>query len=141
MRRLVVLALAAAAFGPACSEATVTSPSAIGNNLPLAVEVFTGTLPVNGSRFYSFTVPKTGPVSMVLLSLSENGAASAAAVQLGLGVPRGIDCLAGEAATLGTGVVAQVSITAEPAVYCARIGDPGNLTAPAAFSINITRPR
>jgi hypothetical protein len=138
MRLVGVLAACA---GPACTEASVSSPTALGTNLPVAVEVFTGTLPVNGVRFYSFTVSKTGSASVVLLSLTENGEPSSAAVQIGIGAPRGIDCLATQTATIGPGAVAQVGITADPAVYCARIADVGNLQAPAQFAINIIRPR
>lgn len=142
MRRLISLAgILAATAGAGCTEATVTTPSAIGNNLPMTVEVFGGSLPQGGSRFYSFTVSRTGPASIMLLSLTENDAPSAATVLLGIGVPRGTDCIATTTAVLGTGVVPQLSITADPAIYCARIADAGNLTGPAQFSINIVRPR
>ncbi len=142
MRRLMRLAggLAASA-GVACSEASVSSPTALGTNLPEAVEVFTGTLPLQGVLFYSFTVTKTGAASIILLGLTENGAPSTAAVQIAIGVPRGSDCPAIQTAITGPGVVPQVGITADPAIYCARIADVGNLQGPAQFAINIIRPR
>lgn len=124
-----------------CSEASATGPTAIGNNATMTVEAFSGTLPLNGFRFFSFAVPHPGATTLILLSLSENGAPSTATVQLGLGVPRGTDCALTDAAMVNTGVVGQVASQYQPAIYCARIGDTGNLKAPADFSINIIHPR
>jgi hypothetical protein len=136
---IVVIGLALA--GPACAEATVAGPTAVGNNVTLTTEVFSGSLPVGGFRFYSFTVPQTGLTSVTLLSLTENGAASTATVFLGLGAPRGTECLLIDGQQVSPGVAAQVSLSPSPGVYCARIADAGNLTGPADFSINIVRPR
>ncbi len=137
---LVPLGLVALA-GSGCTEASVAIPSPLGNNRLVAVETFVGTLPLGATRFYSFAVPQTGVTSIVLLSLRENGAASSATVQLGLGVPRGTDCTTPQTVTVGVGIAAQIAITVEPAIYCARIADVGNLTASAEFAININRPR
>ena len=137
--RLVVIGMALA--GPACAEATVSGPTAIGNNVTLTTETFSGTLPVGGSRFYSFTVPQTGLTSVTLLSLKQNGANSDAIVLLGLGAPRGTECLLIDGLQVAAGVTPQVSLTPEPGIYCTRISDAGNLTGPADFSINIVRPR
>jgi hypothetical protein len=138
---LGIVVIGVALAGPACAEATVSGPTAIGNNVTLAVETFTGTLPVGGSRFYSFTVPQTGMTSVTLLSLKENGADSSAIVLLGLGAPRGTECLLIDGTQVNTGVTAQVTLSPEPGIYCARISDAGNLAAPADFSINIVRPK
>lgn len=136
---IVVIGLALA--GPACAEATVSGPTAIGNNVTLTTETFTGTLPVGGSRFYSFTVPQTGLTSVTLLSLKQGGVETGTLVLLGLGAPRGTECLLIDGLQTAAGVTAQVALTPEPGVYCTRIADAGNLTGPADFSINIVRPR
>ena len=124
-----------------CSEASATGPTAIGNNATMTTESFSGTLPLNGFRFFSFAVPHTGATTLILLSLTENGVASTNTVQIGLGVPRGTDCSLTDAAMVNPGVVGQVASLYEPAIYCARIGDTGNLKAQAEFSINIIHPR
>ena len=127
--------------GSACTQAGVTSPTAGAYNRPLAVEVFNGALPLLGSRFYSFAVPQAGPASIVLLGLKEDGVDSTATVQIAIGVPRGVDCLALSTVTVGVGTAPQVAIAAQPVIYCARIVDVGNLKLPAEFAINIMRPR
>ena len=142
MRRVLgIVVLGIAMAGPACAEATVSGPTAIGNNVTLTTETFSGTLPVGGSRFYSFTVPQTGLTSVTLVSLKQNGEDSSVIVLIGLGAPRGTECLLLDGLQVTTGVSPQVSLTPDPGVYCARISDAGNLTGPVDFSINIVRPR
>ena len=138
---LGIVVIGTALAGPACTDATVSGPTAVGNNVTQTVETFSGTLPVGGFRFYSFTVPRTGQTSVTLLSLKENGVDSTVFVTLGLGAPRGTDCLNIDALQVTPGVSPQVSLQPEPGIYCARIADAGNLTGPADFSINIVRPR
>jgi hypothetical protein len=136
---IVVVGIALA--GPGCAEATVSGPTAVGNNVTLTVETFSGTLPVGGSRFYSFTVPQTGSTTATLLSLKQDGVDSTAIVLIGLGAPRGTECLLIDGRQVSVDVVAQVSLSPDPGIYCARISDAGNLTGPVEFSINIVRPR
>ncbi len=127
--------------GSACANETVT-PTPGPATKPVAIETFAGTLPKEGSRFYSFTVAQSGTVSIMLLGLVENGAPSTATVLLTLGVPRATDCIGTSSVVVGVGVGPQLSLALDPLIYCARIADIGNLTAPtAAFSINIVRPR
>ena len=107
----------------------------------IAVETFSGVVPVDGSRFYSFTVPQAGIVTLTLLTLSENGEASSALVNVALGVPRGIDCLPVDSRTVSSSPTALLRDEYPAGVYCVRIADVDTLTAAAAFDINITRPR
>ena len=126
----------------ACDQTEApAAPSNPGSTTPVAVESFTGTLAVGGSRFYSFTVPQTGNVSLLLHSLIENGAASTAQLTLGLGVPRGTDCTVTDLVGATASGTPQLIAAVAPAIYCVRIADPGNLTAPATFAVNIIRPR
>ena len=138
---LGIVLIGMALAGPGCAEATVSGPTAIGNNVTVTVETFSGTLPVGGSRFYSFTVPQSGMTTATLLSLKQGGVDSTAIVLIGLGAPRGTECLLLDGRQVAVDVVAQVSLTPDPGVYCARISDAGNLTGPADFSINIVHPR
>jgi hypothetical protein len=134
---LVAATLATAA----CAEGSVGAPSPSVGNQPVTVDVFSGTLPLLASRFFSFTATQSGTASIVLLALKENGVDSTATVSIGLGVPRATECFAGTPVTVGVGTAPQVAIGVEPLVYCAVITDVGNLKAPAEFSINIIRPR
>jgi hypothetical protein len=130
-----------ALLGASCAEATVSGPSTAGNNASLTIETFGGTLPVGGSRFYSFTVPKSGLITLTLVGLKQDGVDTTTQVLLSLGAPRGTDCPAVEARVAGVDVVPQVVLQPDPGVYCARIADSGQLTGPVEFSINIVRPR
>jgi hypothetical protein len=141
MARAVPL-LAILLLAGACDQTEApAAPSNPGSTQPIAVESFTGTLPVTGSKFYSFTVPASGNVSLLLHTLTENGAASTAQVTIGLGFPRATDCTLTDLINASPGGSAQLTVPVTPAIYCARISDPGNLTATATFGINIIRPR
>ena len=134
---LALLVLAAA-----CDQTEApAAPSNPGSTQPITVESFTGTLPLTGFRFYSFFVPASGNVQLLLHTLTEGGVASSAQVTLGLGFPRGTDCTLTDLLTVGAGGSPQLTVPVTPAIYCARISDLGNLTTTATFGINIIRPR
>ena len=138
---LSFVAFAAALAAAACGNRIVpTGPS--GNPLTVAVEVesFIGTLPVDGIRFYSFTVPQDGNVSLTLLSLTANGEPSAGPINIGVGVPQGTGCTLLDSRTTGPGAAPQFTNFYQAAVYCARVADVGNLTATASFALNIAHP-
>ena len=139
--RVVALVLLLVSAGACNKDESPVSPSDPAAIQPIVVESFTGTIGLLGSAFYSFTVPVTGNVSLLLHQLSEAGAASTAIMGLGLGVPRGTDCTVTSPAATGPGATAQVTSSVPAGVYCVRITDLGNLTAPATFAINIIRPR
>ena len=139
--RVVALVLVLVSAGACNKEESPVAPSDPAAIQPIVVESFTGTVGLLGSAFYSFTVPVTGNVSLLLHQLSEAGAASTAIMGVGFGVPRGTDCTVtstGAGAASGT---PQLTTSAAAGVYCVRITDLGNLTAPATFAINIIRPR
>jgi hypothetical protein len=141
MARVIPL-LAVLLLAGACDQTEApAAPSSPGATQPIIVESFTGTLPVTGSRFYSFTVPVNGNVSLLLHTLTENGTASTAQVTIGLGFPRGTDCTLTDLVNAVPGGSPQLIAPVSPAVYCARISDPGNLTSTATFGLNIIRPR
>jgi hypothetical protein len=109
---------------------TTTSPS---------TEVFSGTLAVQGSSFYSFTVVTSGTVSVTLASLvaTPPGPALKSVVGLGVGTPLETDCSVTNSVTAAPGLTAQLVSSLTPAVYCVRIYDLGNLPVPVNFSIRI----
>lgn len=61
-------------------------------------------------------------------------------VGLGVGTPAGTGCTVASTLTVAADSTPQVTGTYTPGVYCARISDVGNLSAPAAFVITIAHP-
>jgi hypothetical protein len=123
--------------GAACGGDSATAPPA--STSSGSTETFTGSLAVQGSSFYSFTVTATDTVSLSLASLTAGsiGAASASVIRIGLGVPIGTDCAVNNSVDTAAGLTTQLTASATPDVYCVKISDIGNLAAPANFTIRI----
>lgn len=124
----------------ACGASTPVTPSDTYTG-SIVVENYSATLALGSTRFYSFTAPRDGPVSLTLIELLENGVASVAAVTVGLGRPSGTGCASSSFSTVAAGPTPQISGSVAAGVYCASVSDAGNLLAPARFSLNITRPQ
>lgn len=124
-----------------CSPLGPTSPSTGLPNPTIAVENFSGTLPVNGLVYYSFSVVDGGTTYLTLLSVKEGGVDTDALITIGLGTPRGTSCVATNMLSVKSGGSPQVSGTTNRGVHCAMVFDPGNLTTDATFSLNIARPK
>ena len=122
--------------GTGCSTPTPGSP-----DVGLTIESFTTTLAVGGKRFYSFTIPQGGTVSLTLLSAQVAGQPTDVTFGIGIGVPAGTDCTLNTAAVTGAGTTPQLKASLAAGLYCAAAYDVGNLTAPINFSINIVHPR
>lgn len=136
----LLLGLALLGLASACGENS-TGPINPTFTQGVVHESFAGHLPLLSSRFYSFTMPQTGRVALTLLSLTTNGAPSSELIGLGIGVPRGFDCVVSNTAVTGVGVTPQLQLELDPGVFCAAVFDNATLTQPVDFSLNITRPR
>lgn len=123
----------------ACGNDTPTTPTT--PTLP-STEMFSGTLAVQGSSFYSFTVAATGNVSITLASLvaTAPGPALNTVMGLGVGSPNGTDCDVTNSVTTAPGLTAQLVNSLTPATYCAKIYDLGELKAPVNFTVRIVHP-
>lgn len=127
----------------------ITATSACGSNVSTApkvepastTEVWSSTLALGATKFYSFNVPLEGTVSVVMKSLTENGVASAEQVTIGLGAPRGTDCSVSGSVVAGASDTVLLSGSQAAGVYCLRIWDNAQLTNAAAFSVNINHPK
>jgi len=108
---------------------------------PSMTEVWSSTLAIGATKFYSFTVPLNGTVSVQLKSLTQDGAASAELVTLGLGQPRATDCAVGGSIAAAAADAVLLSGLQEPGVYCLRIWDNAQLSKPASFSVTINHPK
>lgn len=120
---------------PACSNNPTTPTTPTGPS----TEIFAGTLPVQGSGFFSFTVGTAGQVSITLASLTATkpGPALSSVMGLGVGSPLGTDCSMTNSVAAAPALTAQLVNSLTPAIYCTRIYDLGNLTAPVNFTIRI----
>jgi hypothetical protein len=137
------VAVAALLSAAACGggSATTTSPAATPVAAPTATIVFTDTVPVGGSKFYSFVVGVNGTVNLTLVSVTGDNVSSNVSLGLDLGTPSGTSCSSGTSANAQAGVNApQVTQTEAPGRYCAMVTDIGNLLAPATFTVNIDHP-
>jgi hypothetical protein len=135
MLGLALLGLASACEEPAAGPINPSFTQAVVH------ESFSGQLPLLSSRFYSFTMPRSGRVALTLLSLTAGGAPSSEQIGLGIGVPRGFDCIVSNTAVSGPGATPQLQLELDPGVFCAAVFDNSTLTQPVDFSLNITRPQ
>jgi len=140
MRVRVISAVLAVMVTAGCGELGPTTPQGPGG-AQVVVESFSGTLPLRGSVFYSFTVETGGQTSLTLVDARENGVITEALITIGLGTPRGTQCLATNVLSVKSGGTPQVSGPTNKGVYCAVVFDPGNLTTAATFLVNIARPK
>jgi len=131
---LLVLALIAGA----CSD-TPTAPEPVPPST--FSETFAGTLPVFGSRFYSFSVFETGVVSLMFGSLTPTGTDTPlnVPVWIGFGIPKGTGCDVSDPVLIAPGLTYQVSNTFLPGTYCVNINDFGDLPGSADFAIRIVQ--
>jgi hypothetical protein len=127
---LVVSAVCAAACGSSATAPTDTSSS--------VPNLFSGTIAVKGSAFYSFTVAGQSNVSLTLASLTTtSGATLQGPVTLGLGVPKGTGCGVTTTMSVTPSLKAQIAQTLGAGIYCASITDAGGLASTTNFSIRI----
>lgn len=130
---LVALIVTTGCGSASTTPTTTTEPASV-------TQVFTGTLGLNGSAFYSFTTTQQGTISFQLKKLQRNGVDIAETITLGLGGPRNTDCLTSSSITVGASDTVLLGASQSPGTYCVRVWDAAILTAPATFSVNINRP-
>ena len=138
---LLVAGIFAGVSAAGCSPLGPSSSPEILPNSALTVENFSGSLAVKGTAFYSFSVTERGTTYLSLISLKEGGVDSTVKVTIGLGFPRGTSCTTSSVLTVVADGSLSLTGTTERGVHCAIIFDPGNLTMPATFSLNIVHPR
>lgn len=122
-----------ALLASACEDALITSPS----ETSIDVNSFSSVISPGSTASREFTLTSGGTVALTLTSTAPAGVA----LGLGLGVPRANgSCALSAAVETVAGGAAQIAMTAEAATYCAKVYDPGTVTAPTMFTIAISRP-
>lgn len=128
---LLVIAIAAAG----CEE-TMTSPTPTADT-DLLLREFSSLLVPGGSASREFEIAAQGQIAVTLKSTTP----ADVAIGVGVGIPRSNGtCALSTAIETVAGASAQVSIAAEAGKYCAKVYDPGTLTAGLPFTISISRP-
>ena len=82
-------------------------------------------------------------VTATLVNIGGKDVPPSVIVNLGIGTPAGTSCSSGSTTvqvTGGGGLPTLVSASEQPGTYCVMISDPGNLFAPATFTITIDHP-
>jgi hypothetical protein len=138
MRSALPFVLVALLAVSACDE-TPTAPEPI-PPAPFA-ETFSGTVPVLGSGFYSFSVFQINEVRVMFGSLTPAGTDTPLNVPMaiGFGVPKGLGCDVQSPMQVGPGLTYQLSATFLPGTYCVNIADVGSLPGPADFALRIVQ--
>jgi hypothetical protein len=129
----------------ACGDDSPTSPTTTSTDTqtaasPTTTEAFDSTVPVGGSKFYSFTTTTYGTIQITLTSVGGSFVPSTVMLGVGLGQPSGTDCVTTTNVTTAAGTSPQVTGAYAAGVYCAKVTDIGNLYAPASFTATIAYP-
>jgi len=126
---LLPLLIAACGDNPTAPDDTETAT--------VSPSVFEGTLDLNRSNFYSFTVSQSGSITAYLASLTLVGHREALVVpvRLGVGVPKGEGCGVTQSVDTSPALVTQLTLTLGAGIYCINISDIGALPGAAVFSI------
>jgi hypothetical protein len=126
---LGLVAMSAACFLPPGSSSSTMAPTTAATS-----ETFAGTLAVQGSSTYVFTVSQAGAVSITLSSVGP----PSVAVRLGIGTTNGTICTVFSAIPSALpSSTPQITITENPGTFCVDVADVGNLTGPTPFSVII----
>jgi hypothetical protein len=127
---LLVTVLCAAA----CDDNTTTTATT--PTTTITEPTFADTLTVNGARIKQFSTTGRGTVTVALTAV---GPDSTTIIGLGLGTWNGASCqiICDEQAAQGASLVCNASGLGN---LCVRVYDPGTLTAPVTFSVDITHP-
>ncbi len=134
-----VVAIASVAAG--CSG--TTTPTAPSTTSSTTTEFFTGTLPIGGSSFYSFTLRAAGAVDVTLASLRAGSPLLDVlhpSLTLGLGTPAGTGCQLDAQAQAAPALTAQLNDSMTSGIHCVSVSDSGSLDQAATFVIRVVHP-
>ena len=125
-----------------CGSDSLTSPTTTTETTttvasPTVTEVFAGTLPVSGSKFFSFATSTYDTINVTLTSVAGEVVPSTVMVGVALGQPSGTECVTSTSVNTASGSSPQIAGPYAAGTYCVRIADIGNLFGAASFSITV----
>jgi hypothetical protein len=124
-----------------CGDEIETPTSASTTTTTASTRIFSGVIPVKGTKFYSYTVSTAGTVSAMLASLTTGtGVVAAHSMELGIGIPAGTGCAVREVIYAPPSLLPQLTQEAAAGVYCVSIADVDGLPASMNFAIRIVHP-
>lgn len=128
--RLSFAALTAVVAAACTQAATPTSASS-----SAATFTFTSSFTAKGSASRSFEQLATGAVGLTLTAASPD-----VRLGIGLGIPRpdGSGCNLTQAVEAGVGGAPQLTVTAEPGVWCVRVYDLGLVPERVTFALDVS---
>jgi hypothetical protein len=130
MKRVVITL--AAVLSAACASGTPTAPDPVAD-----VNTFSSLVSPGTAASRQFEVTTGGTVSVRLSSTNPEGVE----LGLGVGIPRSNgSCAVSSAVVTTAGAEAQLAVTTGAGTYCARVHDPGTLSAPVSFTLVVSRP-
>ena len=124
--------------GSTTSPSSTTTTTTTSNTTPTTTDVFTGTLQVGATVFFTFDEIVNGTVNATLSSVVGTGVPSTVQVRLGLGTVTDGSCTTTVSSSSAfAGSTAPVTTTFAPGTYCVSVADVGNLFRQADFSLSV----
>ena len=132
---LAALALLLGAAGCKSSSNTTTTTS----STTRTTDTFTGTVPVGGHDFHSFTVSASGQIDVTLTAATPP---STVVMGLSIGTPGDGVCpaVAGGSVKTAAGATAQLSGIGSPGTLCVDVKDAGGQTATVSYTVTVLHP-
>jgi hypothetical protein len=131
------LLLASWSAGCGNSSSSTTAPSSTATSP--TTETISSILYVGSAVSRSFTLSTAGTVTATLVSAAPP---PTIVVGFGVGIPllNGAGCLLSSSLNTAAGPNAQVTAAVGTGAFCVQVFDPGTITAPVSFTINIVHP-
>ncbi len=117
------------------SETSTSTPAS-----PSVSRVFTGTVPVAGTTFFTFAVEQYGTVNVTFASIVGLGVPSTVQMRLGIGAITETSCTASSSDVVRPGTTAHLSVIREAGLYCVNVTDVGNLFREASVTVIVEHP-
>jgi hypothetical protein len=119
------------------SSPSTTAPSSTATSP--TTETFSSILYVGSAVSRTFTLSTAGTVTATLVSAAPP---PTIVVGFGVGIPllNGAGCLLSTSVNTAAGPAAQVTAAVGTGAYCVQVFDPGSITDPVSFSVNIVHP-
>ena len=132
----VFACLLLAPWSEGCGSSSTTAPSTTATSP--TTDTFSSILYVGSAVSRSYTLSTAGTVTASLVS----AAPPAIVIGFGVGIPLSNDagCVLSSSLNTTAGPTAQVTAAVDTGAYCVQVFDPGTVTDPVSFTINIVHP-